>query len=741
MQKRIKSTTSMKKKYSSLLLRCLLPGGKKLMALHQALFGYFLPYQGNDAAIAAAIARSRDNTYTLMRSNIPVMWIMLLIARPGWLLQKGLITWYYRRVEQLPVPVNDINAAVTALRGFFRETGTDNFIRMNETQRRRFMQLLTNAPLNFYRRIGAGLRVFYFVNAYKGNVGRLIAGIGDFKEDAFIPDTSLPLPDFSTPLRYNARQQCIAGEIDAIIIGSGPAGCMVASEMHRAGKKVLMLEAGSFFMPGTFDGRAGLQFYEDKGFRTTSNGSVFVLNGSVVGGGATVNVDMAFEPVIASVAARFDKWHAEKTISPDIWTTAQLQAASAAVQRTLHTRPVQAEEMNTHNSILFEGSKAHGRQPSYYALNTWAPGESPYPRTDKRGPVEHYILHAMQDKHNPLTLIPDAAVEKIIVRNGKAEGVQLMVHAPDMLPGIVGDPFGLQLPHNKVITVKAKEVIVAGGNLGSSVLLKKSGIPGEMIGRGFVMHPFMLVLGLFDELIDNHIGTQSSVYVGDYLTTDHRNPQPDFMLESASARPEIGAMLMPGCPAQVLSLISRYRHIGGFGVLLIDEVNPDNRVDVLPDGTPDIHYHLSETDIERFRFGVLEAVRIMFRGGARKVIIPSFEPLCGNALEDDGFNIMEDMEAAEAMISRLHFTPNETPLFAAHMMGGLKMHSSRHKGCIDQDYQVYGVEGLYVVDSSVYPSSVGANPMQTIYATAKIFAERHLHQHQPAAPHRQKASI
>ncbi len=40
-----------------------------------------------------------------------------------------------------------------------------------------------------------------------------------------------------------------------------------------------------------------------------------------------------------------------------------------------------------------------------------------------------------------------------------------------------------------------------------------------------------------------------------------------------------------------------------------------------------------------------------------------------------------------------------------------------------QDFHVWGTEGLYVVDGSILPTSVGANPMQSIYTIAKIFAD------------------
>ncbi|WP_212002998.1 GMC oxidoreductase [Chitinophaga sp. HK235] len=715
------------KKSEQLFLSWLLPSSEKIEALHYALFDFFLPYKDDNEEVRAAIAEARIRQYAMARKNQQLMWILLFISRPALLLKSGWIRFYFRNMEKTKVDDAVITAAVAECRQFLSGLSTTSFVKMTDLQRNQFLQLLTNSRINFYRRIGAGIRAYYIVNVYKGRIGRLLSGIGDFKQDAFIPDLDIPVPAFKTPLQYDSRQRCISGEIDCVVIGSGPSGCLVAAEMHKAGKRVLILESGSFFIPGTFDGRAGLQFYEDKGFRTTSDGGVFVLNGSVVGGGATVNVDMAFEPMIPSVSGRFERWHAEGIIDDSIWTSPQLKAAHDSIAHLLNTRAVEHSEMNAHNKILYDGGLQHGLRPHFYKLNTYKPGESPYKRTDKRGPVEHYILDAMQDKHNPITLIPDAQVEKLVIKNGKVTGIEFEVRAADTLQGIIADPFRLGLPLNKRITVSPHEVVVAGGNLGSSVLLKKSGLSDPMIGRGFIMHPFMLVLGLFDHIVDNHIGTQSSVYISDYLTTDYRRPAADFMIESASARPEIAAMLLPGNPVQVLDCVKQYRYLGGIGVLLIDEVNPENRVEVNVKGEPEIYYRLSDKDIERFRYGVKEAIEIMFKGGARKVILPSFERLSGSALEPTGCNMLDSMDQAADVVARLNFNANETLLFAAHMMGGVKMSSDPSKGCIDKHYRVNGVDNLYVADASVYPSSVGANPMQTIYSTAKIFVDNHLH--------------
>jgi choline dehydrogenase-like flavoprotein len=53
-----------------------------------------------------------------------------------------------------------------------------------------------------------------------------------------------------------------------------------------------------------------------------------------------------------------------------------------------------------------------------------------------------------------------------------------------------------------------------------------------------------------------------------------------------------------------------------------------------------------------------------------------------------------------------------------------KIGASPSDSVVDRDFHVWGTKGLYVVDGSVFPTSVGANPMQSIYTFAKIFADR-----------------
>jgi choline dehydrogenase-like flavoprotein len=68
------------------------------------------------------------------------------------------------------------------------------------------------------------------------------------------------------------------------------------------------------------------------------------------------------------------------------------------------------------------------------------------------------------------------------------------------------------------------------------------------------------------------------------------------------------------------------------------------------------------------------------------------------------------------------FRPSELRLEAFHPMGTAHIGADRDGVCA-ADGSVNGVPGLYVADASLFPTSVGVNPMMTIIAFSKQIAE------------------
>ena len=62
--------------------------------------------------------------------------------------------------------------------------------------------------------------------------------------------------------------------------------------------------------------------------------------------------------------------------------------------------------------------------------------------------------------------------------------------------------------------------------------------------------------------------------------------------------------------------------------------------------------------------------------------------------------------------------------YGAHPLGGCRMADSPDLGAVDDSGAVYGYEGLYCIDSSIIPTSLGVNPSLTIAAVSERAAEQ-----------------
>ena len=85
--------------------------------------------------------------------------------------------------------------------------------------------------------------------------------------------------------------------------------------------------------------------------------------------------------------------------------------------------------------------------------------------------------------------------------------------------------------------------------------------------------------------------------------------------------------------------------------------------------------------------------------------------------------VLTSPDQAALVEQNLRFVSNRSVVTSAHMQATDKIGTSPENSVVAQDFHVWGTENLYVVDGSIFPTSAGANPMQTIYTVAKVFAD------------------
>ena len=103
------------------------------------------------------------------------------------------------------------------------------------------------------------------------------------------------------------------------------------------------------------------------------------------------------------------------------------------VKSAIGTRRLTEAEINANNRVLWEGARREGLHPKLYDRNIYPPGQSPYPVTDKRSAESQLLMGALEDAENPLSMIPDADVRRVLFAAGggdrRAVGVEIRMRA------------------------------------------------------------------------------------------------------------------------------------------------------------------------------------------------------------------------------------------------------------------------------------------------------------------------
>jgi choline dehydrogenase-like flavoprotein len=671
-----------------------------LLAVHNALFSSFLPIEEmkQEPRMLMLFTGVRDNIWSAASQA--------------------------SGFRQILSPFADLRSfgAACGVTTYLASSGPESFASLTAIQREHVLFLLESCDRNEPRRLAMTVRNFYIVKAY-GSIQEPLTGVGLklIAPHEWIEHHHPKLPP--TRLRFDREMEEVVstdGPIDYLIVGSGPAGSVLAHELRRGGKHVLLVERGSFIVPGSMETRRVDDLIDT---RTSEDGAIRISNGMAVGGGSQVNVDLCFAPTAPAVQARINSWREEGRIGPEDFTKDQLASAYAWVKTAMGTRALSESEINANNHVLWDGARRESLHPKLYDLNTYPPGHSPYPLTDKRSSESQLVVEALQDTQNPLSMIPDADVRRVLFEQvggeQKAVGVEIRTRSPIPEDGTIADPNEFGTGYGQTVTIHARTVILAAGALGSPSILIRSSVPNDQIGRGVILHPSMPIIGKFDRTIDALSGTQASVYVDDHLVDR------GYALESMSAPPVYAALMSPGPAMHTFRMVQSFRNLAGFGVMLVDTPSSNNRVVLDEKGEPRIQYQLSEADKQRFRQGITEAVRVMFLAGAKEVYLPTTE----NILDDRQATqlqpvVLTNIHQADQIVRNLRFIPNRSIVTSAHMQATDKMGSNPKESVVASDFHVWGTKDLYVVDGSVFPTSVGANPMQSIYTFAKIFADR-----------------
>jgi len=483
---------------------------------------------------------------------------------------------------------------------------------------------------------------------------------------------------------------------DVVVVGTGAGGAAAGVEFARAGKKVVLLEAGDALWARDFARRSLpwslTRLWASRGAQTSSSRPVVLVpSGRVVGGSTVLNSAICFKPP----DKRLREWCA--VTGSSVFEPTTFGPVVDELWARIGVAPTHAGIGRANNTLFEQGCRALGYEHAW--MNRNAPGcvgcgvcQLGCPSGGKASVDKSLLPEAV---NRGATILKHARARAVVIQGGRATGVEV-----DVVDPATEQPQG-------TLSVTADVVVVAGGALFSPLLLQASGVQNAHLGKHLAIHPGIAVLGEFAERVVMWDGVPQGYYA--YCPDDDH-----ALLETANAGPaELFSLLSR---ADDEASVRRLAHLGMAGAMIRDSGLGSVTLDD-DDGVPRPRFSIafSDRDLAAFRAGARSIVRAWFAAGAKRVA-PGVTPL----------RFVDNEASAFAIIDELVDGGRLAQPYGSHPHGTCRMGpaTGEHAGVVDDRGAVHGVDGLHVMDGSVFPTTLGVNPQVTIMATATMLSRR-----------------
>jgi choline dehydrogenase-like flavoprotein len=538
-----------------------------------------------------------------------------------------------------------------------------------------------------------------------------------------VPEPLTPDPTPIRPLDLRpVAERTAAGEAlvlhaDVVVVGSGAGGGVVAADLSHAGRSVVVLEAGGFVpepeMPtdelGAFD-----RLYLNHGFNVSWDASIMTLAGTGVGGGTLVNWMTCIDPP-ASTRRHWAASHGLGSFDDPV-LDADLAALAAEIGVS------DAPNVPPKDQLILRGCTVLRQDVGEIRRNGIGCGDCGRCGFGcRRGAKQSGIrVHLAEAWRHGTRIVSDAPVERLLVEDGRAAGVEATV-------SIDGVP--------RRLVVHAPQVVIAAGALRTPIVLERSGIDHPATGRNLRLHPVGVIGAFLDEDVAMWRGTMQAARALHHLdldgdgTGDGPNDAPSgFIVESAPGTPGLIALVFPWEGRDAFEgLMGRIRHVAP--IIGIVRERGSGSIRLSRAGRPRIDYTLSAPDRQTLGAMLSEAARIAWEGGSREMVAVGTPPRWFRADRDGDERAFGSWQAS---LRTFPYEPNRGTVVSAHQMGSARAgddparHSADPAGRVRVGDARPGrdriIPGLYVGDASAFPSALGVNPMMTTMAWARQVA-------------------
>ncbi len=485
-------------------------------------------------------------------------------------------------------------------------------------------------------------------------------------------------------------------DCDVCIIGSGAGGATVAARLCEAGKDVVLLESGHYDTQADFNMDEGVAFqrrYQEQGLRSTADLGITVLQGKGVGGSTTINWTSCFRTPQRILDLWRDRFGVS-SLSSDV-----LAPHFDRVEQRLNIQQWQESLINPNNQVLSRGAAKLGWSAHTLRRNVKGCMDSGYcgmgcPANAKQGMLLTHIPDALG---NGLRLYANTQAIRLEQSNDKV----VAVHA--------------RFNDQTDFVVRPKVVISSCGAINGPALLLRSDINDHgRVGKRTFLHPVVGLASLFETPVKGWYGAPQSVSSHQFI--DRGPDKIGFFFEAAPTHPILAATAASNFGKVQQAFMAQLSHTSFLIALHVDGVLPNDdggTVSLSRQGKVLLDYPIGDSLRESFKESMKRGAELTLASGAKMV----------QSLHFPGVQIKNTSDIDK--LDDVSYGSLHHGIFTAHQMGGLCMGNDPAQSVVNDHLQHHRLSNLFVVDGSVFPTSLGVNPSQSIYGLAS-WASSHI---------------